>query len=166
MPLEQVDDSSGARGRPVFFVASSGGHLQQLYRLRAAAGRADQVWVTFDRSDARSLLRDQRVLYAYHPTNRSLKNLLKNLTLAARLIAKERPSAVVTTGAGVGVPFCWIGRLFGARIVFVESLTRIHSSSLSGKLIRPVAHRYFVQWPELASRIRRARYCGTVLDLH
>ena len=45
---------------------------------------------------------------------------------------------IVTTGAGVAVPFAWIGRLFGARVVYVESLTRIDKPSLSYRLIRPV----------------------------
>ena len=51
----------------------------------------ERVWVTFDKSDSRSLLRDERVVHAYGPTNRSIKNLLRNLRLAWRVLRAERP---------------------------------------------------------------------------
>jgi hypothetical protein len=69
---------------------------------------------------------------------------------------------VVTTGAGVAVPFAWFARLAGARVVYVESFTRIDSISLSCRLIRPVADRVYVQWPEAAGLVRGARYVGNV----
>ena len=73
------------------------------------------------------------------------------------MIRRYRPRAVVTTGAGVAVPFAWLARLAGARVVYVESFTRIDSISLSCRLISPVASRVYVQWPEaLASRERCA----------
>ncbi len=59
-----------------------------------------RVWVAFDTADARSLLRGERVWYAHHPTNRSVRNLLRNFVLAVRLIRQVRPRAVVTTGVG------------------------------------------------------------------
>ncbi len=83
--------------------------------------------MTFDKSDARSLLADEYVVTAFGPTNRNVPNLLRNLLLAWQVIRRYRPRAVVTTGAGVAVPFAWIGRLAGARIVYVESFTRIES---------------------------------------
>jgi beta-1,4-N-acetylglucosaminyltransferase len=154
-----------ARSRSeLLLVCSSGGHLHQLVALRPAWDGFSRVWVTFDRSDARSLLRDERVVHAYGPTNRNIPNLLRNLVLAARVLAKERPRVILTTGAGVAVPFAWVGRLFGARVVYVESATRIDTPSLTLKLVRPVATRLYVQWPELQERLPSARYRGSVLD--
>ena len=69
---------------------------------------------------------------------------------------------ILTTGAGVAVPFAWVGRLYGARVIYVESFTRIESTSLSMRMIAPVAERLYVQWPELARRYRRARFAGDV----
>ena len=121
----------------VLLVCSSGGHLLQLFTLREAWADFSRVWVTFDKSDARSLL-------------------------AARFVARERPRVVLTTGAGVAVPFAWIARLLGARVVYIESLTRIDAPSLSCRLIAPAASRIFAQWPELAGALPRARYVGSV----
>ena len=84
--------------------------------------------------------------------------------LAARVLVRHRPQAILATGAGVSVPFAWIGRLLGARVVFVESMTRIESQSLSCRLIRPAATRVYVQWPELQERLPSAHFHGNVLD--
>ena len=148
----------------LLLVCSSGGHLLQLVALRDAWSVADRVWVTFDKSDARSLLADERVYHAYGPTNRSVKNLLRNVVVAWRVVREVRPKLVLTTGAGVAVPFAWVGRLHGARVVYVESLTRIERPSLSCRLIAPVADRIYVQWPELAPVVRGSRYAGNVFS--
>ena len=146
----------------LLLVCSTGGHLQQLLALRDAWGEYSRVWVTFDKSDARSLLRDEQVVFAYGPTNRSVKNLLRNLVVAWRTLREVRPRIVLTTGAGVAVPFAWLGRLHGARLVYIESFTRIDEPSLTCRLVAPVADRIYAQWPELVDAVPKAHYAGTV----
>lgn len=148
----------------VLLVCSTGGHLLQLLALREVWDTYPHAWVTFDKSDARSLLSGERVFFAYGPTNRSIPNLLRNLLFAHRVLRETRPRVMLTTGAGVAVPFAWLARLRGARIVYVESLSRIDAPSLSCRLIRPVAHRVYVQWPELARVLPGSRYAGTVFS--
>jgi UDP-N-acetylglucosamine:LPS N-acetylglucosamine transferase len=80
------------------------------------------------------------------------------------VVRRTRPRAVLTTGAGVAVPFAWIARLHGARVVYVESFTRIDSVSLSCRLIGRAASRVYVQWPELQRLLPRARYVGSVFN--
>jgi beta-1,4-N-acetylglucosaminyltransferase len=158
-----VNDPSPSRD--LLLVCSSGGHLLQLLALREVWHDETRLWVTFDKSDTRSLLVGEDVVHAYGPTNRNVKNLFRNLYLAWSVIRRSRPAVVLTTGAGVAIPFAWVARLHGARVVYVESLTRITDPSLSWRLIAPVADRMYVQWPELAERIRRARYAGAVVSL-
>ena len=148
----------------MLLVCSSGGHLLQLLALREAWEGFDRVWVTFDAGDSRALLAGEEVVHAHQPTNRNVPNLLRNIVLASRVVRRERPFAVVTTGAGVAVPFVWLGRLFGARVVYVETLSRIDRPSLSYRLVAPAVSRTYVQWPELQRTLRRAHYCGTVFD--
>ena len=150
------------RRRICLLVASSGGHLLQLVQLRDEWPPEERRWVTFDKPDARSLLAGEAVTHAFHPTNRSVLNLARNLALAVGLIRRLRPYAVVTTGAGVAVPFCWAGRALGARVVYVESFSRITEPSLTGRLVYPVAHDFFVQWPALRRRFPRARHEGAI----
>jgi UDP-N-acetylglucosamine:LPS N-acetylglucosamine transferase len=69
---------------------------------------------------------------------------------------------VITTGAGVAVPFVYAARVLGKRAIYVESLARINELSLSGRMVYPVATEFFVQWPELADRYRRGRHVGAI----
>jgi beta-1,4-N-acetylglucosaminyltransferase len=146
----------------ILLVCSSGGHLQQLLALREAWGPYSHVWVTFDKSDARSLLRDEEVVFAHWPTNRSIKNLVRNLFVARRTLRDVKPKVLITTGAGVAVPFAWLARLRGVKVVLIDSFTRIERPSLTCRLVAPVAHRVYAQWPELASVVPKARYAGNV----
>jgi UDP-N-acetylglucosamine:LPS N-acetylglucosamine transferase len=148
----------------LLLVCSCGGHLLQLVALRESWEPFRRAWVTFDKSDARSLLAGESVHYAHGPTNRSIKNLFRNLVAAHGLVRELRPKVVLTTGAGVAVPFAWVARLSGAKIVYVESLARIDGPSLTYRLIAPIATRRYVQWPELAAALPRTRYAGAVLS--
>jgi beta-1,4-N-acetylglucosaminyltransferase len=147
---------------PLLLVCSSGGHLLEMQELRATWQRFPRIWVTFDKSDTRALLRDERVIHAFGPTNRSLKNLARNMRLARRVLRDERPAAILTTGAGVAVPFAWIAKLHRVPVVYVESFTRIEALSLSARMIAPVATRMYAQWPELAGRAPRMRFAGNL----
>ena len=144
-------------------VASSGGHLVELLELASAYDRESRHWVTFDKLDAHVLLAGESVVYAYSPTNRHIGNLIRNCFLAFRLLAQLRPDAVITTGAGVGVPFIYAARLLGIKAIYVESLARIERLSLSGRLVYPMTSHFFVQWPELADRYRKCRYEGAIV---
>ena len=84
--------------------------------------------------------------------------------LAAVDEGTEVARTVVAAGAGVAVPFAWVARLHGAKVVYVESLARIDGPSLSYRLIAPIAYRHYSQWPELASTMRGSRYVGNVFS--
>lgn len=132
-------------------------------RLRPAWQECDVTWVTLPSADVDHLLADENVVFAHGPTNRSIRNMVRNLRLAWRIVGERRPSAVLSTGAALAVPFFVVGKLRGCRLVYVESLTRTSSLSLSGRVVYPLADTFFVQWPGAAGRRRRARYVGNVL---
>lgn len=150
----------------VLLVCSAGGHLLQLWSLRAAWDGHTRAWVvaSHEGSDVLSLLADEPHAFAYSPTTRNLWNAARNVVLAWRLVGRLRPKILVTTGAGVAVPFTWAARLRGVRTVYVESFARSGRPSLSCRLVRPVVDRVYVQWPELAATVRGARYAGTVFE--
>lgn len=155
---------NGERARKILFVASNGGHLLQLKQLAELWPQDRRHWVTFKKSDALSLLSEERVTWAFYPTNRSLRNLVRNLWLAWEVVRFRDVQAVVTTGAGVAVPFVWVARLRKVRTVYIESMARISEPSLTGRLVYPVADTFIVQWPELMHVFKRAKYHGTVFD--
>jgi UDP-N-acetylglucosamine:LPS N-acetylglucosamine transferase len=131
--------------------------------MRGAWAGLRYAWVSDDRRDARFLLAGEPVSFAYGPTTRSVKNLVRNAVLAVRIVRRQRPAVILTTGAALSVPFAWVGRAFGARVVYVESLSRISAPSVSCRLVAPVAERVYVQWPELQQAVPRSRYAGSVV---
>jgi beta-1,4-N-acetylglucosaminyltransferase len=152
------------RGVDVLLVCTGGGHLMQLWSLRDAWAGYEHAWVVGSHGggDVESLLAGEPVHFAYSPAARSLKNLARNLLLARRLVRRLRPRVLMTTGAAVAVPFVWVARLHGVRVVYVETLARAVRPSLSCRLASPAADRIYVQWPELQSAVPRSRYVWTV----
>lgn len=148
----------------VLLVCSRGGHLSELFALRGAWENVPHAWVTYPYSDNQSVLKGEQVFFAYPQSPGRLKNVGRNLILAWRLLGRIRPKVVITTGAAVAVPFAWVARVRGARIVYVESATRVRTPSLSCRLVYPVADRVYVQWPELQRVLPRAIYAGSVFS--
>ena len=70
---------------------------------------------------------------------------------------------MLSTGAGVSVPFVWMAKVLGIRTIFIEDLTRVSRLSLSGKLVYRAADRFLVQWPELLEQYPRAEFHGRFL---
>ena len=126
----------------VCLVASSGGHLTHLYKLKPFWQDKQRIWVTFDKEDARSLLENEKFYSAYYPSNRSLKALIINSFRAVKILLKERPHLIISSGAAVAVPFFWIGKLFGAKTIYIEVFDRIDKPTISGKLCYPVADKW------------------------
>jgi UDP-N-acetylglucosamine:LPS N-acetylglucosamine transferase len=150
-------------GARVALVCSSGGHLSQLLVLEPWWSRQDRFWVTFDKPDARHALEGERAFWCHQPTNRNIPNLLRNLVLAFRILRRERPRLIVSTGAGPAVPFFWAGKLLGARTIFVEIIDPIERPSLTGRLLRPVADRYLVQSPAQVGHAPSAELIGPLV---
>ena len=147
----------------VLLVGSSGGHLAQLLALHPWYRRRPRAWVTFDTPDARSLLDGEDVTWAYHPTTRNLRNLLRNLGLARRVFRSRSVAAVVTTGAGVALPFVVLARLRRIPTVYIEVYDRIDSATLSARLCRPFLDVMLVQWEEQRRMYPEATVVGNLL---
>lgn len=146
----------------VLLVGSSGGHLAQLLCLKPWWGGHERRWVTFRTADAESKLQAETVTWAFHPTTRNLPNLVRNTGLARRVLNDFRPDVVVSTGAGVAVPFFWLSRSRGIASVFLEVYDRIDSSTMTGRLCRPVTDVFLVQWEEQQRLYRSSELLGPV----
>ena len=80
-----------------------------------------------------------------------------------RIIFKERPDVIVSTGAAPGFLACLLGKLIGTKVVWVDSIANVERLSLSGRLVRLIADLCLVQWPDLAERYRGVEYVGAVV---
>lgn len=146
----------------VCLVGSSGGHLTHLYMLKDFWQNEERFWVTFDKLDSRSILQNEKKYYCYYPTNRNFKNLIKNTFLAIKILRKERPNLIISSGAAVAVPFFYLGKLFGAKTIYIEVYDRINSGTLTGKLVYPVTDKFIVQWEEMKKVYPKAINLGSI----
>lgn len=119
--------------------------------------------MTFNTEDANSRLNGEKVDWAYHPTTRNARNLLRNLALAVRVLRRERPDVVISTGAGVAFPFFLLARLMRVPTVYIEVYDRLDSPTLTGRLCRPFTDLFCVQWTEQTRFYPSAQVIGSLL---
>ena len=94
----------------------------------------------------------------HHPL-RAVRTIIRCLNIAF----KERPDVVITTGSMPLALFCFISKLLGARIVWVDSVANIERFSMSGRFVRIFADLFLTQWPELAENDEKVEYAGSIL---
>lgn len=140
----------------VLLISSTGGHFQALLKLHTFWRKHDCCWVTFKSGSTEQILSGEKVYWANGPTNRNLPNLIRNFWLAFQVIRQEQPQLVLSTGAGVAVPFIVIAKLAGIQTAFIESFTRVKELSLSAKLVLPFLDVVYVQWQQLANKYPKA----------
>ncbi|MCR5507547.1 MAG: UDP-N-acetylglucosamine--LPS N-acetylglucosamine transferase [Lachnospiraceae bacterium] len=146
----------------ICLVGSSGGHLTHLYMLKPLWKDKKRFFVTFDKEDTKSLLDGETVYPCYYPSNRSIKALIINTIRAFKVIKKERPDLIISSGAAVAVPFFYVGKLYGAKLIYIEVFDRINSPTLTGKLVYPITDRFIVQWEEMKKVYPKAVNLGSI----
>lgn len=146
----------------ICLVGSSGGHLTHLYMLKKFWKDKERFWVTFDKEDARSLLKDENVYACYYPTNRNIKNLIRNTMLAWKVLKKERPDILISSGAAVAVPFFYLGKIMRKKLIYIEVYDRIDKPTMTGKIVYPIVDAFIVQWEEQKKVYKKAINFGGI----
>ena len=147
----------------VCFAASAGGHLTQLLKLIPLCTGVDRICVTTSRIVAKKLSGHGRTYIIAECNRQHPIRAIGSLFQAVRIVFKERPDVVISTGAEPAFLICITSRLFGGRIVWIDSIANVRRLSLSGKLIRPFADLFLAQWPDLADGEKNIEYTGALL---
>ncbi len=143
----------------ICLACSAGGHLAELLQVKAAFRGHDTFFITFLREDSKSL----KNAYFIEDPKRNPLLLIKTIFQSCSILKKEKPDVIISTGAGVAVPACYLAKLMGKRVIFLESFCRVKTPSLSGKLVYPIADVFLVQWKEMLSKYgKKAKYWGAV----
>ncbi|RLI96895.1 MAG: polysaccharide biosynthesis protein [Candidatus Aenigmatarchaeota archaeon] len=147
----------------ICLICSSGGHLIEMLPIAEAVRKKhDHFWVTFRSPITEETVGNDRYYMVQDPIRNPLK-FAKLIFKSVWIFLKERPDAVITTGAGMAVPFCVFSKLFRRKLVFVESLCRTESASMSGKVLYNFADKFYVQWKKnLEHYGDKAEYVGSV----
>ena len=136
--------------------------MTHLYMLKPFWKNKDRFWVTFDKEDAKSILSGEKVYPCFFPTNRNLKNLIRNTFLAVRILRKEKPDLLISSGAAVAVPFFYIAKLMGKKLIYIEVYARPDTPTLTGRLVYPLVDSFIVQRAEQKQVYKKAVNFGSI----
>lgn len=138
----------------VLFVCAPGGHLTVGRELAM-----DILGVTFIVTTSSDEIHPESK-YFVREANRDFA-VLGQIFDAVKVLSKTKPRIIVSTGAGVAVPFLILGKIFwGSKTIFVESASRVTSLSLAGKLVYPFVDKFYVRSAALSKGHKRASYYG------
>ena len=95
--------------------------------------------------------------------NQSLQEITsKILAKFDPVVKKEKPDLVISSGAAVAVPFFYLAKLMGSKLIYIEVFDRIDKSTLTGKLVYPIADKFIVQWDEMKKVYPKAINLGSI----
>lgn len=148
----------------VLIPTSSGGHLTEVFQLKRLIEATDHLFVTEDLPLAHRLLEGRPCRFV-RPNGRNRdwlfwKNFLTNWFLAIPILLKFRPHAIVTTGSHTAIPFCYLGKLMGCKIIYILSFCRIDSKAAAATAVYPIADQFFVQWEQMRAAYPKSHYVG------
>lgn len=152
--------------KKVMFISSVGGHLTQLLELKSIFKNYNYVLVTEKTSVTKDMNEKYNMEYLLYGSRQYLFKyifiFLSNIFKSIYLFIKYRPNVIVTTGAHTSVPMCYIGKLFGKKVIFIESFAKRTSPTLSGRLVYPIASIFVVQWKSMLKFYPKAKYFGGI----
>lgn len=156
----------GKEGRSlrICLAASAGGHWEQIRNLEVLLDEFDGFFVT-EKIPADMGREGHPVFYLKHVNRHQwnfLPKLLANTWISWRILCREKPDVVITTGVLAVVPLCYLARLMGKKLIFIESYAKINSPTLSGKFLYPIANYTYVQWEEMIKCYPKAQFKGVL----
>ena len=152
----------------VMFISSTGGHLNELMQLKKLFEKYDYYIVT-EKTKSNMYLKEEypgRVSYLVYGTKDHMLTypfkLLFNIFLCFLIYFKFRPEYIVTTGAHVGGVMALIGKIFGSKIIYIETFANIRTKTITGKLVYHFADLFLVQWRGMLELYPKALYGGWI----
>ena len=141
--------------KKVLFIASTGGHLNELMQLKTLFKKYDYHIVTENTKVDKSLkkkYRDKMSFLIYGTKKYPISYIFKfiaNSFISLYYFFKYQPEVIVTTGTHTAVPMCYIAKIFGSKVIFIETFANRTSGTVAGKLVYPIADTFVVQWEEM-----------------
>lgn len=154
--------------KKVLFISSTGGHLSEMMQLKSLFEKYDYHIIT-EKTKSNMSLQEKypnKVNYLIYGTKDHKLSypfkLLANCFKSLYFYIKLRPKVIITTGAHTAGPMCCLGKLFGSKIIYIESFANIHTKTITGKMIYHFADLFLVQWESMLELYPKAKYCGWI----
>ncbi len=154
---------SDKKNMRICLVASAGGHLSQLLKLAECWDGYELFCITTSELLRQNLPREGRVYVVGECNRQHPLRVIKVLLCCIRIVWREKPHVIISTGAAVGCIACFLGKLVSAKIVWIDSITNVDRISLSGRMVRYIAYLFLLQWPDLAGQYKSVENVGEVI---
>lgn len=152
--------------KKIIFISSTGGHLSELLQLKPIFKKYDYYILT-ENTKSNKLLKNtykDRINYLIYGTKKDIFiypfKLLINCFISLYFYMKIRPKYIVTTGAHTAGPMCCIGKIFGSKIIYIETFANIKTKTITGRIIYLFADLFIVQWEEMLKLYPKAKFAG------
>lgn len=161
----------------ICLTCADGGHLDQMLSILDAFTGCGVFFITFNTEMTKELPKIAKTVYIRNfkgiidPAKLPwLFQMIYTMIWMIRMILpcfiilrREKPDIIVSTGGGVTIPLCYLGKLFGIRVIYIESISRLNKPSGTGRIIYPLADLFLVQWESMLKYYKRAKYWGRVI---
>lgn len=141
--------------KKVLFISSTGGHLSEMLQLKDMFNRYDYKIITEKTKSNLKLKKyyGNRISYLVYGTKDHMLSypfkLIYNCFKSLYLYLKIHPDYIITTGAHTAGPMCLIAKIFGSRVIYIETFANINTKTITGKLLYPVSDKFIVQWDSM-----------------
>lgn len=154
--------------KKVLFISSTGGHLTELLQLKPLFSKYDYHIITEKDKTNKDLKNKYKERISYLPYG-TRSHFFKYIFIYLFLILKTiylyfkiKPKVIITTGTHTAGPMCYLGKIFGSKIIYIETFANINKKTATGKLIYPIADLFIVQWEEMLKLYPKAIYGGAI----
>ncbi len=154
--------------KKVMFIASTGGHLTELLQLKSMFTKYDYCLIT-EKTKSNLYLKDiykenvHFLIYGtkHHPFIYIFK-LLFNCFISLFYYLKYRPNYIITTGVHTAGPMCCLGKIFGSKIIYIETFANMVTKTSTGKMLYPICDKFIVQWESMKKLYPNAEFGGWI----
>ncbi len=161
-------DIKKVKKKKILFISSTGGHLSELLQLSPMFSDYDYHIITERTKSNEALLQKYPnhisfLVYGtkHHPLSYPLK-LFWNSCKSLYFYWKIKPDFIITTGAHTAGPMCCIGKLFGSKIIYIETFANRTTKTITGRIIYHFADLFIVQWESMLKLYPKAVYGGWI----
>ena len=154
--------------KKVMFISSTGGHFNELMQLKPLFNKYDYHIVTEKDTITKEYKEEykEKISYLLYGTRAHMLKYIFQFTYnclkTIYLYIKIRPKYIVTTGTHTAGPMCCLGKIFGSKIIYIETFANRNKKTATGRLIYPIADLFIVQWKEMLKLYPKSVYGGSI----
>ena len=154
--------------KKVMFISSTGGHFSELMQLKPMFEKYDSHIVT-EKDEMTKGFKEQygkKIHYMIYGTRahiiKYIFQFIINCFITLFLYIKIRPKYIITTGTHNAGPMCVLGKMFGSKIIYIETFANRYTKTETGKRVYKFADLFIVQWKDLLKEYPNAKYGGSI----